>query len=1270
MHSVDTIAQRIARLSPEKLALFESQLALQNKTQEAIAIVGMGCRFPQANDPESFWQLLRNGTDAITEVPPERWNGDAFYDSALAGAGKLNTRWGGFLKQVDQFDPYFFGISPREAERIDPQHRLLLEVAWESLEYAGQAPDQLAGSKTGVFVGISTSDYSQMFLNHYKLLDAYTATGSAHSIAANRLSYLLDLRGPSLSIDTACSSSLVAVHLACQSLRNHECNLALAGGVNLILSPKLTIAFSQAQMMAPDGRCKTFDARADGYVRGEGCGVVALKRLSDALKDGNRVLAVIRGSAVSQDGRSNGLTAPNGLAQQSVIHEALRNAKVNPEQVSYIEVHGTGTALGDPIEVESLKAVFRSEPHDNYACRLGSVKTNIGHLEAAAGIASLIKVVLSLQKGEIPPHLHLKQLNPHIVLDGTPFSIPTTCQPWAAEAGQRLAGVSSFGFGGTIAHLVLAEAPPSPSVSSMERPMHLFTLSAKSEEALRSLAQQYQATLATQPTLSLADVCFTTNVGRSHFTHRLALITDSMDELRAQLDAFTNGQQPSTLLTGQASTSKRTKIGFLFTGQGSQYPNMGRVLYETEPIFRQALDRCSEILQPYLEHPLLSVLYPETEEDPRLTTTAYAQPALFALEYALTELWRSWGIEPDIVIGHSVGEYVAACVAGAMSLADGLKLIAERGRLMQALPPDGMMAAVFTNAEQVTQVLKAFQPVAIAALNSPQNTVISGPRELVQVVLEQLERQGIRSCPLNVSHAFHSPLMEPMLPAFKQVAQTIEFQPLRLPLVANLTGNLMPPGEVLDANYWCQHILAPVQFATGISTLSTVNPDLLLEVGSHPTLVQIGKSVLPDWKGFWLSSLNRRERAGHSLLDSIQHLYLAGVPINWLQFHQHHKQQRLPLPTYPFQRERYWLNVPAEIETNKSNLNLRNGIHSHTVAEKMQTLLDKIDDTLASIRANWVLPAFNGTGANRKSNDENGASTDCVTTDTHESQTNGNGSHNGAIASNAVAEKVQCLLSDIGKIPRNKLSLKSRIHDELGFDSLMLVESRSKLMAAFPHLRDLPLSFLFSGVTVAELIEFVSKAETAPIARTVQITSPNLDIALPHLQAWAREFEPDRPMRIEKHLVHKDVEHNVLIARLKQLQDDVILGEITQDIQHPFFYEHAKDHVTGLYIIEAARQFGTALAHLCYASPLGMSFILDEMQSQFYKFAETNQPLFVIANIDDKFYADGQLARMQVRASIVQGEDVVALVSGLFRIFSSSKYNHLREDRLPATTAL
>lgn len=657
---------------------------------EPIAIVGLSCRFPNASDPEAFWQLLHNGRDAITEVPETRWDINALYDSNPVTPGKMSTRWGGFLENVDQFDPLFFGISPREAERMDPQQRLLLEVAWEALENAAIAPDELVGSQTGVFIGVSTNDYSRLQFGDYNRIDAYAGSSNAYSITANRLSYLLDLHGPSIAVDTACSSSLVTVHLAGQSLRQNECDLAIVGGVNLILSPELTITFSKAQMMAADGRCKTFDADADGYVRSEGCGIVILKRLSDAEKNGDKILALIKGSAINQDGRSNGLTAPNGPSQQAVIQQALKNALVTPNQISYVETHGTGTPLGDPIEIQSLKAVLMSERSQDQPCAITSLKANIGHLEAAAGIASLIKVVLALQHEEIPPQIHLNQLNPQIQLEDTSLFIPKASHPWPSGSLDRYAGVSSFGFGGTNAHVVLASAPiPTKAEIDVERPLHILTLSAKTESALQSLAHRYQELLATHPRVSLADVCFSANAGRSHFAYRLAIITNSLTDLQKKLAAFATHKQTPGLVSRQIQNGSRPKIAFLFTGQGSQYGNMGYQLYNTQPTFRQALLRCEELLTPHLEKPLIEVLYSSTQTSPLLAETAYTQPALFALEYALAKLWHSWGIMPDAVIGHSLGEYVAATVAGVFSLEDALQLVVKRSQLMQSLPQKG-----------------------------------------------------------------------------------------------------------------------------------------------------------------------------------------------------------------------------------------------------------------------------------------------------------------------------------------------------------------------------------------------------------------------------------------------------------------------------------------------------------------------------------------------------------------------------------------------------
>ncbi|BBA33063.1 polyketide synthase family protein [Methylocaldum marinum] len=887
--------------------------AMKRARCEPIAIIGLSCRFPGAPDPEAFWQLLAEGVDAIGEVPRDRWNVDANYDPEPGIPGKIYVRAGGFIGSPDGFDADFFGIAPREAMSLDPQQRLLLELGWEALEHAGLVPEHLAGSSTGVFVGVSTDDYHDKLLQRPpEQIDAYLATGTAHSTSAGRLSYVLGLRGPNLAVDTACSSSLVAVHLAITSLRNGECDLALAAAANVLLGPELFINFCQARMLSPTGRCRTFDAAADGYVRAEGCGAVVLKRLTDAQRDGNNILAVIRGSAINHDGRSSGLTVPNGPAQQAVIRAALRDAQLSPSEVHYLEAHGTGTSLGDPIEVGALGAVFgeRQEP-----LIIGSVKTNIGHLEAAAGMAGLIKVVLALQHGEIPPSLHFHVPNPHIPWSELPVSVASERRRW--PHGRRVASVSSFGFSGTNAHVVLEEAPiAEPGRVEIERPLHLLTLSAKTEEALRECAVRYSDHLATDPCAELSDICYSANTGRSQFNHRLAIVTDSVAQARRQLADFVAGRESTRVFTGLVSGTRKPKVAFLFTGQGSQYIGMGRQLYEIQPYFRQVLDRCDEILQPRLDRSLIEILYPTSGEISPLDQTAYAQPALFALEYALAQLWRSWGIEPSVVVGHSLGEYVAACVAGVFGLEEGLKLIAERGRLMQNLPEGGEMTVVFADEARVSAEIRTHAgEVSIAAFNGPQNSVISGRRGAVEAIVMSLEAKGIKTRKLTVSHAFHSELMEPMLTPFLRAASRISYSPPQISLISNITGRLVSPTEMAAPEYWCRHTREPVRFAASMETLRELGIDVFLEIGPKPILLEMGCQCLPEATGVWLPSLRQEQSDWQPLLSSLGELYCRGAPVNWLGFDRDYTRRRVALPTYPWQRSRYWMETP---ETGRS----------------------------------------------------------------------------------------------------------------------------------------------------------------------------------------------------------------------------------------------------------------------------------------------------------------------------------------------------------------
>lgn len=891
---------------------------------EGIAIVGMAGRFPQAPTLAKFWQNLCAGVESIREFTDEELRAAGVPEHVFADPGYVRTA--PVLDDIKSFDAAFFGLAPSEAKLMDPQHRLLLECAWEAFEDAGIDPEAYGG-RIGVYAG---ANYSTYLLNNLLTQPDFIlqmATGDSFQLelasdkdnAATRISHALDLKGPGLCVSTACATSLVALHLACQSLRQSESDMALVGAANVLVPQNRGYLYREGRIFSTDGHCRAFDARANGTMLGSGAGVVLLKRLSDALLDHDPIYAVIRGTALNNDGSEKiGYTAPSVSGQAAVIAEAQALAGVEPGTVGYVEAHGTATSLGDPVEVTALSQAFRAGTAKRQFCALGSVKTNIGHLSKAAGMAGLIKTALALKHKQIPPSLHFSTPNPQIDFQDSPFFVNTELRPWANLGPHpRRAGVSAFGTGGTNAHAVLEEAPPqTPSGEAL--PFQLLPLSGRSAAAVETMAQNLAAHLRADLTPDddprlLADVAYTLQTGRRHFEVRRAVICQSRAHAIAQLSA------PTAFPAAEPPNDRPAKIAFLFTGQGSQRAEMGKQLYETEPRFRQVLDRCSEILQPALGLSLSGLLYREdtAKADRLLDEATYAQPALFAIEYALAELWLSWGVEPDVVIGHSMGEYAAACVAGVFSLEDGLKLIATRGRLMQTSAQAGQMMAVLGSEEVVRRILEPFAArVSLAAINTVESLVISGHREAVLQAAEALRMAGVKTKELKIFVASHSPLMEPILGEFAETLRSIKKSPPRLQVVSNVTGATV--GEaLLTVDYWLCHMREPVRFADGMATLEKLGVDVFLEMGPAPTLLGLGQDCLPaDEARLWLPSLQPSKPDWEQLLTSLGALYVRGVPIDWHGVSASEQRRRVRLPTYPYSRKVCWVEpgsgAPAE----------------------------------------------------------------------------------------------------------------------------------------------------------------------------------------------------------------------------------------------------------------------------------------------------------------------------------------------------------------------
>ena len=914
------VAQRLAGLSAEKRALLEKRLRQPVKSapadgREPLAIIGMACRFPGGADtPDSFWKLLMDGYDGISTIPAERRTWTRLQESGLGSQQIETLRWGGFVNDIASFDPAFFNISPREADHMDPQQRLLLMTAVEALEAAGIPLPELSGRPVGVYVGIHSmsSDYFWLQGTRWDGIDTYTSTGVAHSIVANRLSYSLDLRGPSLAVDTACSSSLVAVHMACQSLRAGECDLAVAGGVNLILIPETSVSFSKLNFLAPDGRCKVFDARADGFVRSEGCGVLVLKQLSRAQADNDPILSVVRGSAVNQDGASNGLTAPNGASQQAVIAAALRNGSVHPEEVSFIETHGTGTALGDPIEVEAIDSAYGSRSGEAAPCYLGAGKSNIGHLEAAAGVAGLIKTVLCLRHRMIPPNIHFSKLNPNIVLNDTRLRIPTEAVSWEANSNVRIGAVSSFGFGGTNAHVILQEyvaeaavtGKPNAPVSS-SRNVFLLPLSAKSPTALKAMITRWQHYLGedTASDEPLNNICYTAGVRRTHNKFRATFTGRTKGELVEKLQ--------HVLGTESFETAAGTKTGhlvFVFSGQGSQWFGMGKELFEREPVYRDMVERIDHLLKPLAQWSIVEALGAD-EAQTRLDKSEVAQPAIFAVQIGLVALWESWGIRPEAVVGYGMGEVAAAHCSGVLSLEDAVRVIYHRGRILQRTQGKAMAASVGLTPQEADALIANYAGrVTIAAVNSPTSVILTGEPESLRNLLQTLEVNRAYERIPNGDYVLHGPPAQAYATEMIQAVKDLQRETPTIRLVSTVSGNLGAQGD-FGPHYWGRNIGEPIRFAAAIKWLIANAYNTFMEISPQPTLLSHISQNLSAEKvdGKTVATLQCRQDGLQSLMETAGELYTVGHALNWRVFYP--RPARLAkLPPYPWDLKRHWID--------------------------------------------------------------------------------------------------------------------------------------------------------------------------------------------------------------------------------------------------------------------------------------------------------------------------------------------------------------------------
>ena len=1046
-------------------------------TNEPVAIIGIGCHLPGADDADSFWKLLYDGREAISLAPSDRW-GKAFPKTTKSG--RAVSEWGGFLNQVDGFEPQIFEISNREAERMDPQQRLLLEATWQALEHAGINPKSLAGSDTGVFVGIGSQEYWGLQSGNPKDLDIHSCTGNSQSIAANRISYFLDLRGPSMAINTACSGSLVSVHLACESIKRGESNIALAGGVNLMLKPDLTVAFSEANMLSPTGRCSTFDESADGYVRGEGCGMVVLQRLSDAICDGAPIIGVIEGSAVLHDGRSNGITAPNPHAQQAVIEKALAMSGRNASDVDYVEAHGTGTPLGDPIEARVLASIYGKNRANKPPCLIGSVKTNIGHLESAAGIAGLIKATLSVEKGYIPAHLHFKNANQKMDWQSSGLEVANKAQEWlTTDNRQRCAAVSSFGFGGTVAHLIVSSFSGQQSEFHLNRKNNdwcILPLSARVAGSVHNQVINMQQHLDSHHQQNLTDICYTASVGRAEMECRVAVIGKSHEELKNEL-----GKKLSEVEIVE-KTQGIKKVSFCFTGQGAQFIDMAGDLIEKEPIFSEVIERCNAIISSSLGYSLFDLLSKKANPEV-LQNTRILQPTLYSLQCALAQLWKSWGVTPQLVLGHSIGDYAAMHVAGMFDLEDGLHLIDVRARAMAQQPQLGAMVACVGDLSDLNEILKNYSgQLRIAAYNSTNNCVIAGRNRVIDEFCQRSFSQFIVK-KLNVSNAFHTPIMEGAVPELHEFAEQININVPTIPFISSRDGRLVE--HTLTADYFCQHLIQSIDFLSSINTAFDFGADSFIEIGPGRTLLSFidSEARAAQKKILCLPSLLSTQESSKVVARSLAEYWENGGEVDWNKYYQHKQARCVHIPTYQFSRQRYWHESKSNRDGDPmdklyDSQIIETSTQTHNVVQAALDLFKSQTTVLEGLLSseqknkNFKIPL-------KEAENATSASMPQI-------------SNVGQLEDNnlSISRKVkQCVAKIAGCSPAD-VEMQARLNANLGLDSLMRSEMDKLIQLEWPQLAQVDRNKLGEDPSVEELVDFISDSlrvtsSPAPVVASV-----------------------------------------------------------------------------------------------------------------------------------------------------------------------------------------